>query len=82
MHAGGVICGSTIGVRTTLASYSFIKGATLEAPNPDDELRVALPTEQFIEYTGSDTSPTRGELRKICDENKTADAIQAALEEL
>jgi hypothetical protein len=73
---------AVIGVRTTLASYSFIDGATLEAPKPDDEWRVALPTEQFLEYTGSAVPPTREELRKICDENKTADAIRAALERL
>ncbi|MDF2696975.1 MAG: hypothetical protein K0S65_5358, partial [Labilithrix sp.] len=73
---------AVIGVRTTLASYSFIKGVSLKAPEPDDELRVALPTEQFLEYTASDAPPTRDELRKICDENKTAEAIQAALEKL
>ncbi len=72
---------AVIGVRTTLAAYSFIDGTSMAAPSdPYSSARVALPTEQFIEYTGSANPPTREEFRAICDDKKTAAAIQAALE--
>lgn len=72
---------AVIGVRTTLASYSYLVGSSMDAPSDVQAItRVALPTEQFIEYTGSANPPTREELRAICDEKKTAAAIQAALE--
>ncbi len=69
---------AVIGVRATVASYSYI-----EAPDVHDELepwRVALATEQFIEYVGSSNPPTREEFRALCDQHKTAKAIQTALE--
>lgn len=72
---------AVIGVRTTLASYSFIEGTSMEAPlDAEHEARVALPTEQFLEVTSSIVPPSREEYRALCDANPTAEAIQAALE--
>ncbi len=71
---------AVIGVRTTLAGYSFIHGMDVAAPKPDEQSRVPLPTEQFLEVTSSPTPLTRDELRAICDQYKTADAIKAAIE--
>lgn len=67
---------AVVGVRTTLASYTFI-----DEPY-STELRASLPTEQFIEYTASSTPPTREELRALCDREKTPEKIKAALERL
>jgi hypothetical protein len=69
-----------IGVRATLAGYSFIHGSDMSAPAPDDMTKVWLPTEQFLEVESSDVPLARDELRALCDAKKTADAIQAAIE--
>ncbi|AKU99294.1 hypothetical protein AKJ09_05958 [Labilithrix luteola] len=72
---------AVIGVRTTLASYSFIEGTSMTPPvDAEHEARVALPTEQFLEVTSSLVPPSREEYRALCDANPTAEAIQAALE--
>lgn len=71
---------AVIGVRTTLAGYSYIHGSEMTPPAPDDQARVALPTEQFLEVTSSNVPPTREEFRALCDVNRTPDAIKAALE--
>ena len=72
---------AVIGVRTTLAGYSFLTGTDTSPPtNADQTARVALPTEQFLEVTSSATPLARDEFRALCDQNATADAIQKALE--
>jgi hypothetical protein len=71
---------AVIGVRTTLAGYSFLDGDDVSPPKPDLQARVPLPTEQFLEVTSSSTPMTRDELRAICDREKTADAIAKAIE--
>ncbi len=72
---------AVIGVRTTLASYSFIQGTDMKAPlDAANELRVALPTEQFLEVTSSSVPLSRDEFRALCDTNRTAEQIAAALE--
>ena len=68
-----------IGVRETLAGYSYIDGDDHGQPPPDRIARVPLPTEQFVEVESSDAPPTREELRALCDRYRTADAIRAAL---
>jgi hypothetical protein len=68
-----------IGVRETLAGYSYIDGDDAGQPPPDRIARVSLPTEQFVEVESSDVPPTREELRALCDRYRTADAIRAAL---
>ena len=69
-----------IGVRATLAGYSFIHGLDMSAPPPLEMTRTWLPTEKFLEVESSDVPMTRDELRALCDEKKTADAIKAAIE--
>jgi hypothetical protein len=69
-----------IGVRATVAGYSFIQGSSMGAPKPEEMTRAWLPTEQFLEVTSSPVPLSREELRKLCDEQKTADAIKAAIE--
>ena len=71
---------AVIGVRATLAGYSFIHGMDVSPPAPDEQARVWLPTEQFLEVTSSSTPLTRDEFRQLCDDNGSAEAIQAALE--
>ena len=72
---------AVIGVRTTLAGYSFITDGSMTAPaKPEDQTRAELPTEQFLEVTSSSVPPTRDEYRALCDANPTADAIKTALE--
>ncbi len=72
---------AVIGVRTTLAGYSFLSGSDVSAPaDPAQMARVPLPTEQFVEVTSSDTPLSRDEFRALCDQAQTADAIVAALE--
>lgn len=70
---------AVIGVRGTLAGYSYLKGADTSAPLPADQSRRLLPTEQFLEVVSSATPLTREEYRVLCDEAKTADGIAAAL---
>jgi hypothetical protein len=69
-----------IGVRATLAGYSFIVGDDMSPPPVDQQTKVWLPTEQFLEVESSAVPLTRDELRALCDQAKTASAIQAALE--
>lgn len=71
---------AVIGVRSTLAGYSTIHGSDVSPPKPDQEARVWLPTEQFIEVTSSGAPLTREEFRALCDQEKTAEAIQSAIE--
>lgn len=71
---------AVIGVRTTLAGYSYLWGSAMSQPSSDDMARVPLPTEQFLEVTSSATPPTREEFRALCDKQQTAAAIKAALE--
>jgi hypothetical protein len=71
---------AVIGVRATLAGYSFIHGSDMSAPPPDQLSKVWLPTEQFLEVESSAVPLSRDELRALCDEKKTADAIKAAIE--
>jgi hypothetical protein len=69
-----------IGVRETLAGYSYIDRDDAGGQPPADRIaRVPLPTEQFVEAESSDVPPTREELRALCDRYRTADAIRAAL---
>jgi hypothetical protein len=68
-----------IGVRETLAGYSYIDGDDSAESPPDRIARVPLPTEQFVEVESNDVPPTREELRALCDRYRTADAIRAAL---
>jgi hypothetical protein len=46
----------------------------------EDIARVPLPTEQFIEVISSKTPLNRDEFRALCDQQKTPEAIKAALE--
>ena len=71
---------AVIGVRTTVAGYSFLDGADVSTPPLGQQTRAVLPTEQFLEVTSSAVPLTREEFRKLCDAQKTADRIQAALE--
>lgn len=71
---------AVIGVRTTIAGYSFIQGTDVSPPPPDEQTRAALPTEQFLEVASSAVPMTREEFRALCDQHQTAEAIQAALE--
>lgn len=71
---------AVVGVRGTMAGYSFIKDGTMAAPAVADQSRVALPTEQFLEVTSSNTPMSREEFRTLCDQNATAAAIKTALE--
>lgn len=70
---------AVIGVRGTLAGYSFIRGTDVSAPKVEDQARVWLPTEQFLEVESSGEPMTRGEYRELCDQAKTAEAIAEAL---
>jgi hypothetical protein len=71
-----------VGVRTTIAGYSYLEGDDVSAtPSPDRLSRVPLPTEQFLEVESSATPLTRDELRALCDKHKTLAAIKRALEE-
>lgn len=69
-----------IGVRATLAGYSFIHGSDMSAPAASDVSKVWLPTEQFLEVESSAVPLSRDELRGLCNTAQTADSIQAALE--
>jgi hypothetical protein len=69
-----------VGVRGTLAGYSFIKDGTMATPKVEDQSRVPLPTEQFVEVTKSSTPMSRDEFRALCDQNPTVEGIKAALE--
>lgn len=72
---------AVVGVRTTLASYSYLEGDTVAPPkDPKDEARIALATEQFLEVTSTGVPLSRDEFRALCDQNVTAEAIKAALE--
>jgi len=71
---------AVIGVRATLAGYSFITGDDMSAPPVDQQTKVWLPTEQFLEVESSAEPLSREELRALCDREKTPSAIQAALE--
>jgi hypothetical protein len=71
---------AVIGVRATVAGYSYIEGSDMSPPPPDKMAEVWLPTEQFLEVTSSDVPLARDEFRALCDEKKTAEAIKAALE--
>ena len=71
---------AVIGVRSTLAGYSYIQGDDVSPPSPEDQARVWLPTEQFLEVASSAEPLSRDEFRSLCDQHKTAEAIQAALE--
>jgi hypothetical protein len=71
---------AVVGVRATVAGYSYLKGADTSPPLAADMARAWLPTEQFLEVVSSATPLTRDELRALCDEQKTPDAIKKALE--
>lgn len=71
---------AVIGVRGTLAGYSYLEGADMNPPTPDRLAKVWLPTEQFLEVDSSDVPLTREELRALCDAQRTPEAIRAALE--
>ncbi len=71
---------AVIGVRATIAGYSYIDGSDVSPPSPEDQARVWLPTEQFLEVESSGTPLTRDEFRALCDQHQTAAAIQGALE--
>jgi hypothetical protein len=71
---------AVIGVRGTLAGYSYIHGTDVSPPPPDQAAQVWLPTEQFLEVVSSDVPLDREEFRALCDEVETAEAIRAALE--
>jgi hypothetical protein len=71
---------AVIGVRATIAGYSYISGMDVSAPPPAEQTRSWLPTEQFLEVESSDTPLTRDEFRALCDQAGSAQAIQAALE--
>jgi hypothetical protein len=68
------------GVRTTIAGYSYIHGNDASPPPAEHQARVPLPTEQFLEVVSSANPLTREELRAICDQHKTPDAIRQAIE--
>ena len=71
---------AVVGVRGTLAGYSYIEGMDTSPPKPADQTRAWLATEQFVEVVSSPSPMTRDEFRALCDEKKSADAIKAALE--
>lgn len=71
---------AVIGVRSTPAGYSLIEGMDVSPPPEKKQYRYPLPTERFIEVESSATPLTRDELRKLCDEQGTEEAIRAALE--
>lgn len=71
---------AVVGVRGTMAGYSFIKDATMAMPKVLDQSRVPLPTEQFMEVTSSSTPMSREEFRALCDQNATVADIKKALE--
>lgn len=71
---------AVLGVRATVAGYSYLHGDDVSPPAPADEARLWLPTEQFLEVESSATPLTRDEFRELCDQQRTAAAIQAALE--
>jgi len=71
---------AVIGVRSTLAGYSYIEGDDVSPPKPEEQARVWLPTEQFLEVERGGTPLTREEFRSLCDQNGTAEGIKAALE--
>ncbi len=71
---------AVIGVRSTLAGYSYIHGTDVSPPRPEEQSRVWLPTEQFLEVERAGTPLTREEFRALCDQHGTAEAIEAALE--
>ena len=71
---------AVIGVRGTLAGYSYIGGMDVSPPKPEDQSRTWLPTEQFLEVESSPTPLSREEFRALCDQAVTADGIKAALE--
>jgi hypothetical protein len=71
---------AVIGVRATLAGYSYIHGMDVSPPKPEDQARVWLPTEQFLEVQSSATPMTREEFRQLCDQKGSAEAIKSALE--
>ena len=52
----------------------------MAAPPPLELSKVWLPTEQFLEVESSAVPLSRDELRALCDEKKTADAIKTAIE--
>lgn len=72
---------AVIGVRGTLGGYSYISGMDVSPPKPEDQARIWLPTEQFLEVESSPTPLTRQEFRQLCDQAGTAEAIKAALEQ-
>jgi hypothetical protein len=71
---------AVIGVRSTLAGYSYIEGDDVSPPTPEEQARVWLPTEQFLEVERTGTPLTREEFRSLCDQNGTAESIKTALE--
>lgn len=71
---------AVIGVRSTLAGYSYITGNDVSPPPPSEQARTWLPTEQFLEVERTGTPLTREEFRALCDQHGTAEAIEAALE--
>jgi hypothetical protein len=71
---------AVIGVRETLAGYSFIDGMDVSPPPAERQRRVPLPTEAFLEVTSSAVPLGRDELRALCDAQRTPEAIRAALE--
>jgi len=79
LGAGRARYWAVLGVRGTLAGYSLIHGADVSPPKPEEETRVWLPTEQFLEVESSSTPLSREEFRKLCDEKVTAEAIAAEL---
>jgi hypothetical protein len=48
-------------------------------PKSEDQARTWLPTEQFLEVESSETPLSREEFRELCDSEKTAAGIEAAL---
>jgi hypothetical protein len=80
LDAGRYKYWAVIGVRATLAGYSFIKESDMSAPPPSEVSKVWLPTEQFLEVESSNVPLSRDELRALCDEKKTAEAIKASIE--
>jgi hypothetical protein len=70
---------AVIGVRATLAAYSYLQPGGAPAEKLEDISRVPLPTEQFIEVISSNTPLDREEFRALCDQQKTPEAIKAAL---
>jgi hypothetical protein len=71
---------AVIGVRATLAAYSYLGPNGVPAEKLEDISRVPLPTEQFIEVVSSKTPLDREEFRALCDKHKAPGAIKAALE--